>query len=115
MTILYCDTEALAALLPDEPANQMALQTGLSAKNIERIKRKESVQTEEEYADKLLTALGLPHLYSHLEFTSEKKLSTHGIYGYENLGCRCAVCKTSKRQKSQRYRKKLRDKKGGSR
>jgi hypothetical protein len=106
MSALWVKTADLAELLPDESTYALAQETGIQQRQLDKVKNLETFQTSEEFADKLLTALGRPDLYHALAFT-DKKSFVHGASGYKHRGCRCNVCKKGKAEQAARaYRRR---------
>lgn len=104
----YCKTSDLKALIPWELGiSRLERMTGIDARQWCKIKQLETYQSTEQFADRVLSALGVPHLYHTLEFTTEKKTNGHGVWGYHK-GCRCGICKLAKANKASRYRQKKR-------
>jgi hypothetical protein len=114
----YCETEKLRELIPFELSpNQLEISTGIHARQWYKVKNLETQYTTEIFADKVLTALGTPHLYHHLEFKemnppenpkSWKRPAQHGNWMYHK-GCRCDACRSAVREAKRAYRAKLKE------
>lgn len=105
----FCRTKDLKELLPvNMSITVLERRTGISARVWHKVITEETSFTEEKTADKLLTAIGVPHLYHQLEFVElspQRELNGHGINAYKK-GCRCSYCRFSNASTKKRYRHK---------
>jgi len=105
---LYCKTAELRKMLPVEfSTHDLERMTGIEERMWCRVRNVEYFKTSEETADRLLTALGTPHLYHQLDFHPWSYFkSPHGLTGYKKMGCRCSICVAANKQAAWRHRRK---------
>ena len=105
---LYCKTSELKEMLPIEMSTyDLAKCTGINARQWYKVKYQETHWTTEECADRMLSAIGTPHLYHLLDFKdlTRHDLEVHGLKGYKK-GCRCIMCQNAKKVENKKYRQR---------